>query len=129
MIYTTLKLEELTMNETINYRIQEFDKILTEKGEITQNINRTLFMAYDDSIENKNALINFDRTIWSKDVAPIVDTFRGNGINEFSISNTASGLTNILEAFESLGCKVCGLIKANLAYGRKTVPAVKLQVL
>jgi len=117
------------MNETINYRIEEFDKILAEKGQITQNTNRTLLMAYDDSIENKNALINFDRTIWSKDVAPIVDAFRENGIKEFSISNTASGLTNTLEAFEALGCKVCGLTKANVDYGRKTVPAVKLQVL
>ena len=117
------------MNETINYRIQEFDKILTEKGEITQNINRTLFMAYEDSIENKNPLINFDRVIWLEDIAPIVDTLRKNGIKEFSISNTASGLTKTLEAFESLGCKVCGLTKANLIYGRKTAPAIKLQVL
>lgn len=104
MIYTTLKLEEFVMNETINYHIGEFDKILAEKGEITQNINRTLLMTYDNSSENKNALINFDRTIWSKDIASIVDVFRKNGIKEFSISNTASGLTNTLEAFESLGC-------------------------
>lgn len=117
------------MNEIINYRVEEFDKILAENGKINSNINRTLFMAYDDSIENKNALINFDRAIWSKDVAPIVDALRKNCIKEFSISSTASGLTNILEAFEALGCKVCGLTKAKLAYGRKTAPAVKLQVL
>ena len=117
------------MNETINYHLKEFDKILAENGKINSNVNRTLIMAYKDSIENKNALINFDRTIWSKDIAPIVDAFRKNEIEEFSISNTASGLTNTLEAFESLGCKVCGLTKANLVYGRKTVPAIKLQVL
>ena len=117
------------MNETINYHVEEFDKILAENGKINPNVNRTLIMAYKDSIENKNALINFDRTIWSKDIAPIVDAFRKNEIEEFSISNTASGLTNTLEAFESLGCKVCGLTKANLVYGRKTVPAIKLQML
>ena len=117
------------MNETINYRIEEFDKISAENGKINSNINRILIMAYEDSIENKNPLINFDRAIWSEDIAPIVDAFKKNGIKEFSISNTASGITNTLEAFEILGCKVCGLTKANLAYGRKTVPAVKLKVL
>ena len=117
------------MNETINYRIKNFDKILAENGKINSNINRTLIMAYEDSIENKNPLINFDRVIWLEDIAPIVDTLRKNGIKEFSISNTASGLTKTLEAFESLGCKVCGLTKANLIYGRKTAPAIKLQVL
>ena len=117
------------MNETINYRIKNFDKILAENGKINSNINRTLIMAYEDSIENKNHLINFDRAIWSADIAPIVDALRKNGIKEFSISNTASGLTKTLEAFESLGCKVCGLTKANLIYGRKTAPAIKLQVL
>ena len=117
------------MNETINYRIGEFDKILAENSKIDSNINRTLIMAYEDSIENKNPLINFDRVIWSEDIAPIVDTLRKDGIKEFSISNTASCLTKTLEAFEALGCKVCGLTKANLVYGRKTVPAIKLQVL
>ena len=34
MIYTTLKLEELIMNETINYRIEKLDKILAENGEL-----------------------------------------------------------------------------------------------
>ena len=117
------------MNETINYRVEEFDKILAENGKINSIINRTLITAYEDSIENKNPLINFDRAIWSADIAPIVDALRKNGIKEFSISNTASGLTNTLEAFEALGCKVCGLTKANLIYGRKTAPAIKLQVL
>ncbi len=117
------------MNETINYRIKNFDKILAENGKINPNINRTLIMAYEDSIENKNPLINFDRVIWSEDIAPIVNTLKENNIREFSISNTASGLTKTLEAFEALGCKVCGLTKANLIYGRKTAPAIKLQVL
>ena len=40
------------MNETINYRIKNFDKILAENGKINSNINRTLIMAYEDSIEN-----------------------------------------------------------------------------
>ena len=117
------------MNETINYHLKEFDKILAENGKINSNVNRTLIMAYKDSIENKNPLSNFDRVIWSEDIAPIVDALRKNSIKEFSISNTASGLTKTLEAFESLGCKVCGLTKANLVYGRKTASAIKLQVL
>ena len=117
------------MNETINYRSEELDKILAENGKINSNINRTLIMSYEDSIENKNPLINFDRVIWSEDIAPIVDSFRKNGIKEFSISNTASGLTKTFEAVEILGCKVCGLTKANLIYGRKTAPAIQLQVL
>ena len=51
MIYTTLKLEELIMNEIINYRLEELDKILDENGKINSNINRTLIMAYEDSIK------------------------------------------------------------------------------
>ena len=89
------------MNETINYRIEKLDKILAEKGKTNPNINRTLIMAYEDSIENKNPLINFNRAIWSADIAPIVDALRKNDIKEFSISNTASGLTKTLEAFEA----------------------------
>ena len=77
------------MNETINYRIEELDKILAENGKINSNINRTLIMAYEDSIENKNPLINFDRVIWSEDIAPIVDTFHNEYFGFIYFTNSS----------------------------------------
>ena len=117
------------MNETINYRIEEFDKILAEETKSGQGINHVLFWAYEMSVENNNNYLNFADTIWPDDIAPIVETCRKYGIKEFSISSTCSGLTTTLADFEKHGCKVCGLTKANLVYGRKTASAIKLQVL
>jgi len=117
------------MNETINYRIEEFDKILAEETKSAQGINNVLFWAYEMSVENNNNYLNFADTIWLDDIAPIVEACRKYGIKEFTISSTCSGLTTTLADFEKHGCKVCGLTKANLGYKGKTVPAIKLQVL
>ncbi len=86
-------------------------------------------LAYDDSISNTNDYLNFYYAIEEKDIEPIVDACRKNGIKEFTISSTSSGVIKTLEAFEEQGCKVCGLARANKSYGRETVPAIKLQVL
>lgn len=122
-------MQDVNSSENRRFYIEEFEKIMAEKSKPSQETNRTLFWAYEDSIENKNESLNFDDTIWTKDIASIVESCRKNRINEFTISNTCSGLTTILEAFEEQGCKVCGLTRANKNYGRKTVPAIKLQVL
>ena len=117
------------MNETINYRIREFDKILAEETKSGQGINHVLFWAYEMSVENNNNYLNFADTIWPDDIAPIVETFRKYEIKEFTISSTCSGLTTTLADFEKHGCKVCGLTKANRGCNGETVPAIKLQVL
>jgi len=117
------------MNETINYRIEEFDKILAEETKSGQGINHVLFWAYEMSVENNNNYLNFADTIWPDDIAPIVETFRKYEIKEFTISSTCSGLTTTLADFEKHGCKVCGLTKANRGCNGETVPAIKLQVL
>ena len=122
-------MKDINNSENRKFYIEEFERIMAEEITPNREINRTLFWSYKDSVENKNGCLNFDDAIWTKDIAPIVESCRKNGINEFTISNTCSGLTTILEAFEEQSCKVCGLTRANKNYGRKTVPAVKLQVL
>ena len=100
-------------------------------GEIksSKGINRTLFWAYEMSVENNNDYLNFHDAIWTDDIAPIVEACRKHGISELTISSMHCGLTTTLADFENQGCKVCGLTKANTGYNGETVPAIKLQVL
>lgn len=116
-------------NKNRKFYIEEFEKIMANQIKPSKEINLTLGWAYAESVENKNDYLNFYGTVWSKDIAPIVEACRKHGIREFTISNTCSGLTQILADFEELGCKVVGLTKANKGYGNETIPAVKLEVL
>lgn len=47
------------MNETINYLIKEFDKILAGETKADENTNSTLFGAYEASITVHNKYLNF----------------------------------------------------------------------
>ena len=71
------------MNETINYRIREFDKILAEETKSGQGINHVLFWAYEMSVENNNDYLNFNDAIWTDDIAPIVEACKKNEIKEW----------------------------------------------
>ena len=58
----------------------------------TEGINPTAFWAYRRSEDAGNDLIDFSEVIWDEDIDPIAETFRENGITEFTISSTFSGL-------------------------------------
>ena len=116
-------------NEDRKFYIEEFEKVMAGEIKSSKGINRTLFWAYEMSVENNNDYLNFHDAIWTDDIAPIVEACRKHGISEFTISSTHCGLTTTLADFENQGCKVCGLTKANTGYKGETVPAIKLQVL
>ena len=64
-------------------------------------INPTLFWAYRTSKEESdNDLIDFNGAIWDYDIKEIADCLRAEGITEFTISSTFSGLIETLAAFE-----------------------------
>lgn len=116
-------------NEDRKFYIEEFEKVMAGEIKSSKGINRTLFWAYEMSVENNNDYLNFHDAIWTDDIAPIVEACRKHGISELTISSTHCGLTTTLADFENQGCKVCGLTKANTGYKGETVPAIKLQVL
>ena len=116
-------------NENRKFYIEEFEKVMAGEIKSSKGINRTLFWAYEMSVENNNDYLNFHDAIWTDDIAPIVEACRKHGISELTISSTHCGLTTTLADFENQGCKVCGLTKANTGYKGETVPAIKLQVL
>ena len=116
-------------NEDRKFYIEEFEKVMAGEIKSSKGINRTLFWAYEMSVENNNDYLNFHDAIWTDDVAPIVEACKKHEIKEFTISSTYAGVTTTLGDFEEHGCKVCGLTKANTGYNGETVPAIKLQVL
>ena len=75
-------------------KIDLFERAITEQAASLKDygINATAFWAYRKSIEAGNDLVDFSEVIWDEDVAPIAETFRQNGITEFTISSTFSGL-------------------------------------
>lgn len=97
-------------------------------------INPTAFWAYRRSEEAENDFIDFSEVIWDEDIEPIAETFKQNGINEFTISSTFSGLINALAAFEKHGFKMAGITEVNANYTdwqtgkRKRVPAVLMKL-
>ena len=66
------------------------------------------------------------------DIAEIAETLRENGIKEFTISSTFSGLIETLAAFEKEGIKMAGLTEVNAGYtdfmtGEKArIPAIRM---
>lgn len=95
-------------------------------------INATTFWDYRKSIDAGNDLIDFSEVIWDEDVEPIAETFHANGITEFTISSTFSGLIPTLAAFDKLGFKVAGVTEVNANYTdwmtgeRAKVPAIRM---
>ena len=98
-----------------------------------EGINATAFWAYRKSIDAENDLIDFSEVIWDEDVEPIAETFRQNGITEFTISSNFSGLIKTLVAFEKLGFKMVGTTEVNANYTDwqtgeyAKVPALRMQ--
>lgn len=93
------------------------DAIRNECGNLKEaGINGTMFWSYRDSQEAENELLDFHECIWEKDVEEIVKACRDNGVEQFTISSTFSGLIGILAEFEKHGCKIGGLTQVNAPY-------------
>ena len=84
----------------------------SEKNEI----NRTLYFAYEKSKKAANELIDFDDIIWASDVEAIVNTLKENGIKEFTISCHFCDLIDRLADFDKFGCRMNGVteVKSSL---------------
>ncbi|MCI6729973.1 MAG: hypothetical protein MR473_07310 [Clostridiales bacterium] len=115
-------------------RITAFENAIANrvKDIRAEGINATAFWAYRRSIESGNDLIDFSEVIWDEDVEPIAETFRQNGITEFTISSTFSGLIATLSAFDKQGFKMAGITEVNANYTdwmtgeRAKVPAIRM---
>ena len=79
-------------------------------------ISPTVFWAYRTSKKVGNDLIDLHDVIWDNDVAGIVESCKKNGIREFTISCTFSGLIAVLANLEALGFKIGGLTTAKANY-------------
>jgi len=114
--------------------IATFDNAITNriKDIRAEGINATAFWAYRRSKEHGNDLIDFAEVIWESDVEPITDTFKKEGIDEFTISSTLSGLVAILALFEKHGYRMAGITEVNANYidwltnERARVPAIRM---
>ena len=98
-----------------------------------EGINATAFWAYRRSMESGNDLIDFSEVIWDDDVEPIAETFKQEGIEEFTISSTFSGLIATLAAFDKSGYKMAGITEVNANYTdwqtnqRARIPAIRMK--
>ena len=115
-------------------KITAFENAITNqvKDIRAEGINGTAFWAYHKSIDAGNYLIDFSEVIWDEDVEPIAETFRANGITEFTISSTFSGLIATLAALDKQGFKMAGITEVNANYTdwmtneRAKVPAIRM---
>lgn len=98
-------------------KIEIFERAIKEEGRLKDyGINATVFAAYRNLEYTGNEDLDFADTIWDHDIAEIAETLRENGIKEFTIGSTFSGLIETLAAFEKEGIKMAGLIEVNAGY-------------
>lgn len=99
-------------------KIDLFERAIAEQtGSLKDyGINGTMFWAYRKSVTAENDLIDFNEVIWDDDVEAIAACMKDNGISEFTISSTFSGLIPTLAAFDKLGFKVAGITEVNASY-------------
>ena len=96
-------------------------------------IEPTVFWAYRHTMRNGNELIDFSDVIWDEDIKAIADTLSENGITEFTISSTFSGLIPTLAAFDKHGFKMAGITEVNASYTdwqtgkRAKIPAIRME--
>lgn len=99
-------------------KIDLFERAIAEQaGSLSDyGINSTMFWAYRKSLTADNDLIDFNEVIWDEDAEAIAACMKENGITEFTISSTFSGLIPTLAAFDKLGFKVTGVTEVNAPY-------------
>ena len=116
-------------------RITAFENAIANrvKDIRAEGINATTFWAYRKSIDAGNDLIDFSEVIWDEDIDPIAETFKQEGIEEFTISSTFSGLIATLAAFDKSGYKMAGITEVNANYTdwqtnqRARIPAIRMK--
>lgn len=118
--------------------IRRFEELMNAKENISlkdAEVNSTLYWAYRTSKEESgNDLIDFNEVIWDYDIKEIADTLRAEGIREFTISSTFSGLIETLAEFEKHGIFMNGLTTVNARYtdwktgGHARISAIKMEV-
>ncbi|KIR03797.1 hypothetical protein P261_02612 [Lachnospiraceae bacterium TWA4] len=118
--------------------IRKFEELMTSKENISlkeAGVNSTLYWAYRTTREeSKNDLLDFDDGIWDYDIPEIAKTLKKEGIKEFTISSTFSGLIATLAKFEEQGIVMNGLTTINARYKdwatkeHQQIPAIKMLV-
>ena len=116
--------------------IKIYEQALKEDGSFFKehDLNGTLFRAYKNQKKTENKLIDFDDAIWDTDIEAITNTFKANGITEFTVSSTFSGMIKILAEFEKHGFKVSGLTEVKTPYThyttgkQETAPAIRMSL-
>lgn len=118
--------------------IRTFETLMAAKENISlkkAGVNSTLYWAYRTSKEESgNDLIDFNEVIWDYGIKEIADTLRAEGIREFTISSTFSGLIETLAEFEKHGIFMNGLTTVNARYtdwktgGHARISAIKMEV-
>ena len=103
-------------------------------GSEKNEINRTLYFAYEKSKNAANELIDFDDIIWANDVEAIVNTLKENGIKEFTISCHFCDLIDRLADFDKLGCRMNGVTEVkssltNLDGSVQMINALRMEIL
>lgn len=115
-------------------KIEAFENADRSKSLGEQNINHTVYWAYQTAKEAGNDLLDFNEVIWDYDIKAILETCKTYGITEFTISSTFSSLIATLAAFDKLGCKMTGLCEVNARYSdfstgeKKRIPAIKMSL-
>ena len=113
-------------------RIEAFEAIDRAKGFGDQNINATVYWAYQYAKEAGNELLDFNDVIWDYDIDPIIAACKANGITEFTISSTFSSLIATLAEFEKRGCHMAELTNTKARYTdfrtgeHQVIPAIKM---
>ena len=116
-------------------KIELFERALADENGNPKayGINPTLFWAYRGSRTAGNDLIDFNDVIWDDDIEAIADCLKDNGITDFTISSTFSGLIPTLAAFEKHGYQVVGITEVNAPYNDfitnkpARLPAIRLK--
>lgn len=117
-------------------KIELFERAIREEAASLSEygINGTLFWAYRNSIRAGNDRIDFSEAIWEREVGEIAGTLEKNGIEEFTISSSASSLIPILAEFEKYGFRMAGLteVKANYmdfqTQELAVIPAIRMEL-
>ena len=115
-------------------RIEKYERAIEERATCLEayGISSAAFWAYRRSQDAENELLDFSECIWEKDIEGICKDLTENGIEEFTISSTFSGLISTIELFEANGFKMNGLTKVNANYTdfmtntRARIPAIKM---
>lgn len=115
-------------------KIEVFERAIEEKATSLADygINATLFWAYRESMEAENKNIDFSDVIWERDIEEIAKGLKENGITEFTISSTFSGLIPTLAEFEKHGFRMAGLTEVNARHRdiftgkREIIPAIRM---